>query len=122
MQAKNIHGENIDEIKSAFSKATPDGYAPTLAIVFCSIVQDRKALTNFFNEKEVDVFGATTAGEIIDDEVMEHTSVIMLLNMKKKTIKYLPKKAAIHTKWLMTLQNLRKKVLAILPSLLYQAG
>lgn len=87
MEAKNIHGENIDEIKSKFSNAVTDNFSPTLAIVFCSAMQDRKALIDFFNEKKVDIFGSTTAGEIIDSEVMEHSTVIMLLNMKKDNYK-----------------------------------
>jgi hypothetical protein len=83
MIAKNIYGESIDEIKSKFSKATADGFSPTLAIVFCSIIKNRKELTDFFNEKKVDVFGSTTAGEIIDSEVMEKSTVVMLLNINK---------------------------------------
>ncbi|MDQ6904169.1 MAG: FIST C-terminal domain-containing protein, partial [Bacteroidota bacterium] len=63
------------------------GFSPTLAIVFCSPVQDRKALVDFFNEKSIDVFGATTAGEILDSEIMEHSTVIMLLNIKKNHYK-----------------------------------
>lgn len=87
MLAKNIYGENIDEIKSKFSKAVADGFAPTLAIIFCSAMQNRKALMDFFDDKKVDVFGATTAGEILDSEIMEHSTVIMLLNMKKENYK-----------------------------------
>jgi hypothetical protein len=87
MNAKNIFGENIDEIKSNFSQATSDGFMPTVAIVFCSIAQNRKELTDFFNEKNVDVFGSTTAGEIIDSEVMEQSTVIMLLDIKKEHYK-----------------------------------
>ncbi len=83
MIAKNIYGENINEIKSKFTKATADGFAPTLAIVFCSVVQNRKELITFFNEQKVDVFGSTTAGEIIDSEIMEKSTVIMLLNINK---------------------------------------
>ena len=83
MTANNIYGENIDEIKSKFSKITAGGFSPTVAIIFCSIVQDRKALTDFFNEKKVDVFGSTTAGEIIDSEVMEKSTVVMLLDINK---------------------------------------
>jgi hypothetical protein len=83
MLAKNIYGENISEIKSKFAKATTDGFTPTLAIVFCSITQNRKELVDFFTEKNVDVFGSTTAGEIIDDEVMEKSTVVMLLNINK---------------------------------------
>jgi hypothetical protein len=87
MNAKNIFGENMDEIKSNFSQATSDGFMPTVAIVFCSIAQNRKELTDFFNEKNVDVFGSTTAGEIIDSEVMEQSTVIMLLDIKKEHYK-----------------------------------
>lgn len=87
MEAKNIHGENIDEIKSTFSKAVADGFAPTIAIVFCSITQDREAIIDFFNEKKVDVFGSTTAGEILDSEILEHSTVIMLLDIKKEQYK-----------------------------------
>lgn len=87
MKAKNIFGENIDEIKSKFSQATSDGFAPTIAIVFCSITQNRKEIAGFLNEKKVDVFGSTTAGEIIDSEVLEQSSVIMLLDIKKEHYK-----------------------------------
>jgi hypothetical protein len=87
MKAKNIFGENIDEIKSEFSQATNDGFSPTLAIVFCSITQKRKEVIDFFSGKKVDVFGSTTAGEIIDSEVMEQSTVIMLMDIKKEHYK-----------------------------------
>src|SRR6056297_1765430 len=87
MKTVNIFGENVDEIKSKFSQATSDGFSPTLAIVFCSITQNRKELASFFDENNVDVFGSTTAGEIIDSEVMEKSSVIMLLDIKKEHYK-----------------------------------
>ena len=83
MVAKNITGENINQVKSAFSDATADGYSPTLAIIFCSIHQDRRALIDFFNEQHVDIFGSTTAGEIMDAQILEHSTVIMLLDIDK---------------------------------------
>jgi hypothetical protein len=83
MKAKNIYGESIDEIKSKFAAATADGFAPSLAIVFCSITQNRLELTAFLTENNVAVFGSTTAGEIIDDEVLEKSTVIMLLSINK---------------------------------------
>lgn len=87
MKAKNIYGESIDEIKLKFAKAIEDGFAPTLAITFCSITQNRDSLIDFFNEKKIDLFGSTTAGEIIDTEVIEKSSVIMLLDIKKEDYK-----------------------------------
>jgi hypothetical protein len=83
MTAKNIYGETIDEIKSKFAKVTADGFTPSLAIVFCSITQNRQELADFFTAINVDVFGSTTAGEIIDSEVMEKSTVVMLLNINK---------------------------------------
>src|SRR5438309_494182 len=84
MEARNIYGERIEQIKSKYAKATDAGFKPTLAIIFCSAMQDRKALIDFFSEKGVDIFGSTTAGEILDTEILEHSTVIMLLNIKKE--------------------------------------
>ncbi|MEO6681431.1 MAG: FIST N-terminal domain-containing protein [Ginsengibacter sp.] len=84
MLAKNISGENIGEIKSKFSEATRDGFSPTLAVVFCSAMQDRKAISDFLSEKNVDIFGSTTAGEVMDAEILEYHTVMMLLDLNKK--------------------------------------
>ncbi|MDO1501202.1 FIST N-terminal domain-containing protein [Winogradskyella maritima] len=83
MKAKNIKGSSFSEIKSDFEEAVQDGFKPNLAIIFCSPSQNRKELDEFFTEREVDIYGCTTAGEILDSEVFEHSSVIMLLDMKK---------------------------------------
>lgn len=83
MTAKNIYGESIDAIKSKFAKVIADGFMPSLAIVFCSIAQNRQELVDFFTANNVDVFGSTTAGEILDSEVMEKSSVVMLLDINK---------------------------------------
>jgi len=84
MKAINIKGTSIGEIENAFAKAVPETFKPTLAIVFCSIVQDRVALVSFFDKKGIDVYGSTTAGEIIDSEITEGGTVIMLLDIKKE--------------------------------------
>lgn len=84
MKAKNIHATTIEEVQQKFANATEDGYAPTLAIIFCSAMQDRKAITSFFNEKHIDIFGCTTAGEILDSEIWEKSIVIMLMDLKKE--------------------------------------
>ncbi len=83
MKSNNIYSENIDDVKSKFLNTVANDFAPTLAIVFFSAMHNRKALIDFFNEQKVDVFGATTAGEILDSEIMEHSTVIMLLDIKE---------------------------------------
>ncbi len=84
MKSVNIHGRSIDELKSNFDQVVVHGFTPTLAIVFCSITQDLKALQHFFTGHNIQIFGSTTAGEIIDDEVLEKSIVVMLLDIKKE--------------------------------------
>lgn len=85
MKAKNIQGNNLDEIRHKLTDAVSDGFKPTLAIAFCSISQDRKGIASLLNSYGIDVFGNTTAGEIIDTDIAEQSAVIMLLDMAKDT-------------------------------------
>jgi hypothetical protein len=44
MKARSIYGKAPAEIQIALNAAIGDGFIPTLAIVFISIKQDRKAV------------------------------------------------------------------------------
>lgn len=81
MKAKSIKGKSTAEIKLALSECMADGFKPSLAIVFISIKQDREAICNMLDEKGIQIFGATTAGEFIDGEIEAGSIVIMLLDM-----------------------------------------
>jgi hypothetical protein len=81
MKAKTIKGKSTEEISSALNESLADGYKPTLAIVFLSVKQDREAISKLLDDKGIQIFGATTAGEFIDDEIEEGSIVIMLLDM-----------------------------------------
>lgn len=81
MKAKTIKGKTTDDIKSALSKCLNDDFKPTLAIVFLSIKQDREAISRLLNEKGIQIFGATTAGEFIDGDIEKGSIVMMLIDM-----------------------------------------
>ncbi|MEO5946498.1 MAG: FIST N-terminal domain-containing protein [Chitinophagaceae bacterium] len=81
MKAKSIKGKSTEEISSALTESMADGFKPTLAIVFISVKQDREAISRMLNEKNIQVFGATTAGEFIDGEIEAGSIVMMLLDM-----------------------------------------
>jgi len=83
MKAKSIKGKSTEEISSALSQIMADGFKPTLAIVFISIKQDREAICKLLDEKDIQIFGATTAGEFIDGEIEEGSIVILLLDMNR---------------------------------------
>ena len=83
MKAKSIKGKSIEEIQSALVQSMVDGFKPTLAVCFISKTQDRKAITQLLDSKNIAVFGCTTNGEFIDEEPEKDSAAILLLDMKK---------------------------------------
>ena len=83
MKAKSIKGSSAEEIQSALSKSMIDGYRPTIAMVFISIKQDRKAVCEILNKEGIDIIGATSSGEFIDGHQSEGETVVMLFDLNK---------------------------------------
>ena len=81
MQAITIKGKSTDEIKEALDKTISDDFSPTLSIVFISVKRDREAISKLLDEKGIQIFGATTAGEFIDGEIESGSIVILLLDI-----------------------------------------
>jgi hypothetical protein len=83
MKAKSIKGKSPEEIKNALENSMTDGFMPTLAIVFLSVSQDRKAICNILDAHGIAIFGATTSGEFIDEVTEKGTVALLLLDMNK---------------------------------------
>lgn len=81
MKAKSIKGRSIEEIGIGLEKSIKDNFQPTLAIVFISVKQDIETISKLLDEKGIQIFGATTAGEFIDGEIEEGSIVMMLLDI-----------------------------------------
>lgn len=80
MKATSLHASHIAELESALGATLAEGWRPTLALVFCSVVHDREALTALFDQNGIRVFGATTAGEIADDQSLTQGISALLLD------------------------------------------
>jgi hypothetical protein len=83
MKSKSIKGKSTAEIKSVLTESMSDGFRPTLAIVFLSVVQDRKAISSVLDDAGIAIFGSTTNGEFIDEETETGSVAILLLDIKK---------------------------------------
>jgi len=81
MQAKSIKGKSPEEIQSALSVSIADGFVPTLAIVFLSMKQDRGAICELLDKHNIAIFGSTTNGEFIDEELEKGSIAILLLDI-----------------------------------------
>ena len=81
MKAKSIKGKSTAAIKTGLEQSMTDGFIPTLAICFISVKQDRNAICKLLNEKNISIFGATTHGEFIDEDLSKESAAILLLDM-----------------------------------------
>ena len=81
MKAKSIKGKSPEDIQVALEQSMADGFKPTLAVLFLSVKQDREAISGLLNEKNIQIFGATTAGEFIDGDVEKGSTVLLLLDL-----------------------------------------
>jgi len=81
MKSKSIKGKSIEEIQAALTQNMIDGFKPTLAIVFCSISQDIKAVSKLLDDSNIKIFGCTTNGEFIDEETEKGSIAMLLLDM-----------------------------------------
>ncbi len=87
MNAKSIKGKSTEEINTALNDTIDGKFKPTLAIVFISVKQDKEAISKLLDEKGIQIFGATTAGEFIDGEIEEGSIVMMLLDINPSYFK-----------------------------------
>jgi len=87
MKAKSIKGKSTEEIKNALEQSMADGFNPTLAISFISKSQDRTAITDFLDKKNISVFGCTTNGEFIDETPEKGSAAILLLDINRDYFK-----------------------------------
>lgn len=83
MKAKSIKGNSTEEISIALRQTMAETFKPTLAIVFISIKQDRKAVCEILSHEGIDIFGATSCGEFINGYQSEGEIVILLLDIHR---------------------------------------
>lgn len=91
MKAISIYGKSPEEIQAALKAALGDArlsngqdFKPTLAIVFISVKQDRKAVTEILSKHDIDVFGATSCGEFVNGHQSKGEIVILLMDLAPK--------------------------------------
>lgn len=74
---------SLEQAEERIQESLQQGAKPKLAIVFCSITHQPAGVGKLFAEYGIDVFGATSAGEIADDSVYEESIVAMLLDINQ---------------------------------------
>ena len=89
MKAKTIYGSTLEELQTNLQQSLKDGYEPTLAIVFISVKQDREEVRELFRGNGIEVIGATSSGEFIDNHQSSGGIVAMLLDLDRANFRIL---------------------------------
>lgn len=83
MKAKTIQGNSPKEIEKALKQCMADGFRPTLAMVFLSVKQDRKALCKILDGAGIAIYGATSNGEFTGDSITAGEIAVLLLDLNR---------------------------------------
>lgn len=81
MKSLTIHLNDSKTLISELSKSITTDFQPTLGIVFSSIKHNIPDIQNAFNHLNIDLVGCSTAGEIINNQLLEESIVILLMDM-----------------------------------------
>jgi len=79
MNTKVIKASSLDEFESEILKIT--SFTPTLAFIFASYEHDLEHLSLIGDKNNIKIFGATTSGEIANDEIFESSIVAMFVDI-----------------------------------------
>lgn len=84
MLSKTLRADSISELNAQLDSYQEAGFKPTFSIIFCSPTHDLDAIRTAFIQRNIDVFGASSAGEILNDEIYDTTIVGILFDLDKK--------------------------------------
>jgi hypothetical protein len=83
MKTKVINAQNIGELNTRLGKTMTGDFHVSLAIVFASPTHQLNEIIKLFSTRSIEVLGGTTAGEIANNDILEHAIVALLLSIDK---------------------------------------
>lgn len=83
MKSITIHVSTHEALASKINNSITPDFQPTLGIVFNSIQNSVEVIQKAFNQFNIDMVGCTTAGEIVDNQLLEESIVVLLMDMNR---------------------------------------
>ena len=97
MQSKIIFTKSTEDLNTQIKTTIQQEFQPTLAIIFTSIAQDLKVLVELFSNKNIQVFGASTSGEIGNTDIQRDGISVLLLDINSAYFKIIQQTADYDT-------------------------
>jgi hypothetical protein len=87
MKAQPLAADSVEILERQLATLRDGEFAPTLAIVFASVTHDLAEVGRVFREAGIDVFGASSSGEIVGggagDVIRERSIVALLVDLDR---------------------------------------
>ena len=83
MLSKILHAHSAKELNAQLASYQKSDFKATFSIVFCSPSYDLNEIISIFIQYDIDVFGASSAGEILNDAVYDTTIVGILFDLNR---------------------------------------
>ena len=80
MKTITLSGNSISDLSKKITQAIQPDFKPTLAVSFGSIKCNLDEYVKIFNQHDIQLFGASSAGEFINEDRIEESIVVMLLD------------------------------------------
>ena len=81
MKAKSIKVGSAEEIQPALQQGMADGFKPTLALVFLSVINEIEAVCSVLDKESIAIFGATTFAEFTEQDAENAGIAVLLLEI-----------------------------------------
>ncbi len=87
MKAQPLAADSVETLERQLATLRSGEFAPTLAIVFASVAHDLAEVGRVFREAGIDVFGASSSGEIVvggaGESIREQCIVALVLDLDR---------------------------------------
>ena len=87
MRSKTFMGHTVQDIETQLQDCISNDFQPTLALTFGSISCDLNGLCQLFDKYDVQLMGASSAGEFCEEDVQTESIVVMVMDMKPEYFK-----------------------------------
>jgi len=81
LKAKSFQIASADQLDAEIEKVTSEGFSPTLAFIFMGRAHDEHVVGRAFAERGVQVFGGNAWGEFVDDDILQGSIAVLLLDL-----------------------------------------
>ncbi len=80
MKVISFYANNLEQLEKQVQNID---FPATLAFVFSDVKHDISEIQRIFNNKNIDIFGATSAGEIFNKQIREHGINVLVTDISK---------------------------------------